>query len=85
MYKRQVLRHQLGAGGQLDVLALLHMVGLHAALELAGADAHKGLSLIHIFLLRSGQLRSYLLSEDGRDVTLYRLFGGEVCLSLIHI
>ena len=32
------------------------------------------------FLLRSGQLRSYLLSEDGRDVTLYRLFGGEVCI-----
>lgn len=31
-------------------------------------------------LLRSGQLRSYLLSEDGRDVTLYRLFGGEVCI-----
>ena len=33
-----------------------------------------------ILLLRSGQLRSYLLSEDGRDVTLYRLFGGEVCI-----
>ena len=31
-------------------------------------------------MLRSGQLRSYLLSEDGRDVTLYRLFGGEVCI-----
>ena len=31
-------------------------------------------------LLRSGQLRAYLLSEDGRDVTLYRLFGGEVCI-----
>ncbi len=32
------------------------------------------------FSLRSGQLRTYLLSEDGRDVTLYRLFGGEVCI-----
>ena len=37
-------------------------------------------SCVGILLLRSGQLRSYLLSEDGRDVTLYRLFGGEVCI-----
>ena len=35
---------------------------------------------VGILLLRSGQLRAYLLSEDGRDVTLYRLFGGEVCI-----
>ena len=33
-------------------------------------------SCVGILLLRSGQLRAYLLSEDGRDVTLYRLFGG---------
>lgn len=35
---------------------------------------------VGILLLRSGQLRAYLLSEDGRDVTLYRLFRGEVCI-----
>lgn len=35
---------------------------------------------VGILLLRSGQLRAYLLSEDGRDVTLYRLFKGEVCI-----
>ena len=35
---------------------------------------------VGILLLRTGQLRAYLLSEDGRDVTLYRLFGGEVCI-----
>ncbi len=35
---------------------------------------------VGILLLRSGQLRAYLLSEDGRDITLYRLFGGEVCI-----
>ena len=49
-----VLRHQLGAGGQLDVLALLHMVGFHAALELARADAHEGdtvaVGLVHVGL-----------------------------------
>ena len=35
---------------------------------------------VGILLLRSGQLRAYLLSEDGRDITLYRLFRGEVCI-----
>ena len=35
---------------------------------------------VGILLLRSGQLRAYLLSEDGRDITLYRLFQGEVCI-----
>ena len=35
---------------------------------------------VGILLLRTGQLRAYLLSEDGRDVTLYRLFAGEVCI-----
>ncbi len=33
-----------------------------------------------ILLLRSGQLRAYLLFGGRRDVTLYRLFGGEVCI-----
>lgn len=37
-------------------------------------------SCVGILLLRSGQLRAYLLSEDGRDITLYRLFAGEVCI-----
>ena len=37
-------------------------------------------SCVGILLLRSGQFRAYLLSDDGRDVTLYRLFGGEICI-----
>ncbi len=44
-------------------------------------------SLIHnsldkclgIILLKSGQLRIYISSEDGREVTLYRLYGGDIC------
>ena len=30
--------------------------------------------------VRSGVLRAYLLSEDGREVTLYRIFPGDVCV-----
>ena len=35
---------------------------------------------VGVLLLRTGQFRAYLLSDDGRDVTLYRLFGGEICI-----
>ena len=33
-----------------------------------------------LLLLLSGQLRVYLLSEEGREVTLYRVRGGELCV-----
>ena len=33
-----------------------------------------------LLLLRSGQLRVYTLSEEGREVTLYRLFDMDCCL-----
>lgn len=39
-----------------------------------------GEECIGILLIRSGQLRSYLLSDDGREITLYRLFDRDVCL-----
>ncbi|MHB1155128.1 MAG: Crp/Fnr family transcriptional regulator [Eubacteriales bacterium] len=31
-------------------------------------------------LIRSGQLRAYMLSEEGREITLYRLYPGEICM-----
>lgn len=33
-----------------------------------------------LLLLRSGQLRAYLTSDEGREVTLYRLFERDICL-----
>ena len=33
-----------------------------------------------LLLVASGQLRAYLLSEDGRAITLYRLFDRDICL-----
>lgn len=33
-----------------------------------------------LLLVRSGQLRAYILSEDGREVTIYRLFERDICL-----
>lgn len=33
-----------------------------------------------LLLIRSGQLRAYIVSEEGREVTIYRLFDMDVCL-----
>lgn len=48
---------------------------------------HKG-EIIHnaeqecigVLLVKSGELRTYILSEDGKEITLYRLNRGEVCI-----
>lgn len=41
----------------------------------SGGSACKGLMII-----KSGSLRTYLLSEGGREVTLYRLFSDDICI-----
>jgi len=46
-----------------------------------GTCVHNGnADCIGILLVTHGQLRTYLLSEEGRDVTIFRLFPGNVCV-----
>ena len=46
-----------------------------------GAVLHNGSAdCVGLVLIRSGQLRAYILSEDGREITLYRLFDRDTCL-----
>lgn len=33
-----------------------------------------------LYLIRAGQLRAYVLSEEGREITIYRLFDRDMCL-----
>lgn len=33
-----------------------------------------------LFLVKSGQLRSYIISEGGKEITLYRLFERDICI-----
>ncbi|WP_374042078.1 Crp/Fnr family transcriptional regulator [uncultured Oscillibacter sp.] len=33
-----------------------------------------------LLLVRSGQLRAYILSDEGREITIYRLFDRDLCL-----
>lgn len=36
--------------------------------------------VLGVFFIRSGCLRVYLLSEKGKDITLYRLYAGDMCM-----
>lgn len=46
-----------------------------------GAIIHNGdADCTGLLLIRSGQLRAYILSEEGREITVYRLFDRDLCL-----
>ena len=46
-----------------------------------GAVLHNGsVDCAGLVLIKTGQLRAYILSEDGREITLYRLFDRDICL-----
>lgn len=47
----------------------------------AGTLLHNGSAdCVGLFIVRSGQLRAYILSDEGKEVTLYRLFERDICL-----
>lgn len=46
-----------------------------------GRIIHNGdMNCIGVVLVKNGQLRAYITSETGKEVTLYRLFERDVCL-----
>ena len=46
-----------------------------------GALLHNGSAdCTGLLLIRSGQLRAYILSDEGREITVYRLFDRDLCL-----
>lgn len=45
-----------------------------------GTTIHDGTECSGIFLVRSGCLRVYIMSEEGKDITLYRLHKGDMCM-----
>ena len=46
----------------------------------AGALLHQGGDCTGLLAVRTGQLRAYILSDQGREITLYRLFDRDICL-----
>ena len=46
-----------------------------------GTIVHNGnLECTGLLVVRSGQLRAYILSEEGREITIYRLFDMDLCV-----
>lgn len=46
-----------------------------------GTVIHRGgMECTGVLLIKSGQIRAYSLSSDGREITLYRLFERDLCL-----
>ncbi len=46
-----------------------------------GTNIHSGENeCVGLMLVKSGELRVYMLSEEGREITLYRLREGDVCV-----
>ena len=41
---------------------------------------HNNTECTGLYIVKSGRLRLYMLSEDGKEITLYRLAPGEVCM-----
>lgn len=55
----------------------------HARLHTFEKDAliHNGSSdCLGLILIKSGQLRAFITSEEGREITIYRLFDHDMCL-----
>ena len=45
-----------------------------------GTTIHDGTECSGVFFVRSGCLRVYMMSEDGKSITLYRLHSGDMCM-----
>jgi CRP/FNR family transcriptional regulator len=45
-----------------------------------GMNIHNGNECTGIILVKSGSLRLYIVSDDGKEITLSRLFSGDMCI-----
>ena len=63
--------------GQQD--RLFHALNLRTVKK--GTILHNGsLDCTGLLLIKAGQLRAYILSDEGREITIYRLFDRDMCL-----
>ena len=45
-----------------------------------GRTIHDGNNCTGVILVKTGSLRLYMLSDEGKEITLYRLFPGDTCI-----
>jgi CRP/FNR family transcriptional regulator len=54
---------------------------LHSQKIKKGTVIHNGsMECTGLLLVKSGQMRAYILSDEGREITIYRLFDRDMCL-----
>jgi len=59
---------------------MLSQAAIHRTIK-KGSIVHNGdMDCLGLLLIESGQLRAYILSDEGREVTIYRLFERDICL-----
>ncbi len=47
----------------------------------AGSNVHGGVNnCTGVLVMKSGQLRTYILSDQGKEITLYRLLSEDICI-----
>lgn len=64
-----------------DDEASLLLSGTKPILYKQGDNIHRPSNeCVGVLLVKSGELRTYLLSENGKEVTLFRLNGGDACI-----
>lgn len=55
--------------------SIIHQTVKKGTMVHSGSEDCSGL-----FLVKTGQLRAYILSDEGREISLYRLFAMDLCL-----
>lgn len=57
------------------------MSGLISKQAKKGTIIHNGnMDCTGLLLVKAGQLRAYILSDEGREITIYRLFDMDICM-----
>lgn len=77
-----VLNHYFPIGDKLttDERQLLERTAVKRVAQ-KGTVLHNGSAdCVGLFLICSGQLRAFILSDEGKEVTIYRLFERDMCL-----
>ncbi len=62
--------------GEKDVLMQNSMTAVYPK----GAAVHDGNGCSGVIFVRNGCLRLHIMSEEGKDITLYRLYPGDMCM-----
>ncbi len=74
--KRLPFWENLSKGEQEDISSNTVLLQYKQGTNIHSADKE----CVGVLIVKRGELRTYILSEDGKEITLYRLNSGEICI-----